>query len=151
MVPRDSSAPRAVKELLEEGSSKVLGGAPTCPSQPQEEQRGLLEKLARCGRSHSWLLSTHSLTRTVPVQFLGFGLQLLQLWLGSEASEVSEQAGFWFLLRAGAGGATLDTVKVITPSEHPSSTRSPAGPLRGGATTWRKEEEADRGPSPTLS
>lgn len=84
-VQRDSSAPGAVKEL--EGSSKVLGGAPTRPSQPQRERRELLEKLARGGRSHLWPLPTHSLTRTVPIHFLGSGLQLLQLWLGSEASE----------------------------------------------------------------
>lgn len=36
---RDPSAPGAVKELLE-GSSKVLGGVPSRPSQPQGERRG---------------------------------------------------------------------------------------------------------------
>lgn len=59
---------------------------PALPASGRAEG-GLLEKLARCGRSHLWPLSTHSLTRTVPIQFLGPGLQLLQLWLGSEASE----------------------------------------------------------------
>lgn len=83
--PKRFLSSRSCKRARRQQRSAGRRSHPTLPASARAE--GAPEKLARCGRSHLWPLPTHSLTRTVPIQFLGSGLQLLQLWLGSEASE----------------------------------------------------------------